>query len=570
MTHPSHWRAFEVSNLRTIATTIGLMASVACVMEDVELDDNEAFASAIPCTHYVSIATEAADLPGYGTSAFPWRTIHYAVNHVGPGAKVCERAGTYNENVDFGISGTASAPITLTRTGTGEVVVDGTIRTVGFGACPPTIGIYGRSHLRIASLTIVNQGNAGFPGPPYGECQASGMLVTGGGGQGSVYRDSEDIVIGSNVFRDIGPARTDQLGLPLGFGSYVPGASVHHIQIDNNLFRDNDTINEATGIRVGALAVVGDAHDFAITHNTFDDPDTGGVEAAGNQGNDLQPVGGVISDNQFLRSGSVGPYYNAGVYLQGTDYVLVERNFFDRTGIAVSVHTEPPYTTPGTPCPFVPKLAGHAVVRNNLMVNTVFQDFRAGANDNGQPCNYFSVDSVYVTNNTIYRPATGAYAAFFIPRNSGAGLIGDNKFLDNIIMTPGRAFEIYPFYGAPPISSIESDYNYIVSPRPDPFFWGTPMTWSEWSAARDLHSRFGTEFLPTIFVQPAPVARSDFALSATITPPHNGGAPRQPFQSPPTTPSWAYYGAYQPMAEYDLYQGSRDLSLRRDIGADER
>jgi hypothetical protein len=532
-----------------------VLALSGCALDE-DVGEVEAAAAAPPaCTHYVSKEKQSADLPGYGTSGFPWRTINYAVNHVGPGARICVKPALYNERVEPTISGTAAAPITVVRYGAGEAIIDGTITAVGFGACPPTIGIYGRSHLRFSGFTITNRGNAGYPGADPQPCQTSGMLIM----PSNTGQSSEDIIIANNVFRGIRTPLPSQIGLPLGFGSYQPGASVHHVQIEGNTFTDNDTIAEArrdgngnlAQIWVSAVGVVGDAHDWVVRRNVFDDADTGGVELAGNQGNNLQPAYGVVSDNVFIQSGNDATFGGAGVYNQGGHHILVERNFFDRTGYAVSVHTEPTRGATGNCLPLLP--AGHTLVRDNIMVNTRWHDFRTGANDNQTSCNYGNVDSVYVTNNTIYRSSSTTDPSILIVKNATAGLVGENRFLNNIIMTTGLVFDIQS------TAPMKSDFNYLATPVVDPFrVNGVRRSWTFWRAAQDAHSPSDTYWRSDLFVAAWPWARAHFRLSSASTPVREAGIS--------VAPSW-YFGVYAP-AELDHF-GEARTSGARDIGADE-
>lgn len=537
-----------------------------------------------PCTHYVSVSSpSAADDLAHGSAALPFRHINYAVNVVPAGSKVCATAGTYAERVDFH----GSDSITLTKVGAGEVVLDGTNHDP-YG-CNPAISIYGKDRITVSGLTIVHHGNPDFgkktPGTDLSQCFAHGVLI-----MPSATHDVSNITIANCVIRDVIPVRDDQLGVPLGVGSYTPGLSAHDILITQNTFTNNDTHNQVKGIWVGAVSVVGDTRNFTITRNTFDDPDTGGVESGGNQnGNSLVPKGGLVADNVFKRSGSQWPY-GAGVYLQAARDVVVERNFFDGAGIGVSVHTEPPWTKPLAACPFNPVLAGNVTVRNNVMSRTVFQDFRTGANlaqvcADGttdlsaptcvpieKPCNYASVENVYFTNNTIFRPLTAPapYAAILVVRNSTATLTGDNKIADNIVITPGAALQL----AAEPETELRSDFNFVVTKRvnannePLPYIVGaTDATIAQWQATgRDTNSRFDTSFSPTLFAVAVPAARQEFALSAdTTTPAHDLGEPAVPGQPPPTTPPWLPI----PDVEDDHFGGPRDLGPRRDAGADE-
>src|SRR5689334_21541756 len=75
-------------------------------------------------TYYV--ATTGSD-SGAGTLAAPFATIQKAIDTVAAGGTIAVRGGTYalTANLQITKSGTAAAPITLTRYGTEKVVIDG-------------------------------------------------------------------------------------------------------------------------------------------------------------------------------------------------------------------------------------------------------------------------------------------------------------------------------------------------------------------------------------------------------------------------------------------------------------
>lgn len=555
-----------------------LLILAGCVDDDLTLDVDTAEIAV--CTHYV--ATTGNDA-GPGTQAAPWRTIQRAVgtgSPVGPGAMVCVAPGTYRENVVFGVSGVAGAPITLMgqsgiAPGPGPVI-DGTRTEESYGECPPALTIHQSSFIRVTNLNITHRG---VPGYTADYCTSTGIRI------GSGPTNVSDITIDHVKVSGIRTAYGNALGVPIGVASYRSDVLVSRVQITDSTFTDNDTIAESihfgsgagsVALQISAVNIAGNARDWLVARNVFDDPDTGGVELGGNQGNSLQPVGGVISDNRFLQSGRYGESptaaFPSAVYNQGGRGILIERNFFDRPGHAINIKTEPMVIQQNPPVCGTVSPAAHTWIRNNIIVGSRGGDLLTGANDNGTAfCNYGNVDGVYVTNNTIVRDNAGA-AAFDITRNATAGLIGDNKFADNVVITPGSLFRIV---GNPPLAS---NYNYLVSPLATPFDWNGPKTWASWQGFHDQASQLGAAVAPGVFVVNPPTQRTDFALSGTVTPPHNNGAPYVPlFGSRPTTPGWASagFGAYTPVTELDHFGGAREQGgkvtvIRRDIGADER
>jgi hypothetical protein len=474
---------------------------------------------------------------------------------VDPGSVVCLAPGTYFENVLVTRSGTSTMPITLRRDPAlaGEAILDGTVQSLGVPQCWPAIWLYGVSYVRMVGLTITSRGNPGFPGPNFGACSSAGVYVTPDyNASGS---QSEGIELVSNVIRDVSTARTDQLGIALSVSSYTPGRAVHHIRIVGNTFRANDTINEATGIGVGALAIAGDVHDFEISGNTFDDNDTGGVESSGNQGNNLAPNHGVIADNRFLGSGYVLGSY--GVYVQAGHHILIERNLFEGTGNGVGVLTEPACGVSD------PVLAGFTLIRDNLFVESRDRDVLIGAFAGSNVCppsGYRAVESVHVTNNTMFRTRSLGLASIYAPANGGVGLIGDNRIASNLILTDGRIADVMEGGGGPP----RFEDNYYVSPRALPFAWNlVDESWDSWRADNDARTTLRTSVaFGSLFTGPVPSGMGFRLRSTAPTPPRDSASLEV------SPPSWASFGAYSPAQERDLYGGVRDRK-RRDIGADE-
>jgi hypothetical protein len=520
----------------------------ACALELEAPDESTATAAIATCTHYV--ATTGSNVTGDATRVRPWQTLQYAVDHVSAGSTVCAAVGVYNENVFFTRSGEPGLPITLTIDPasidpgtTGEVIVDGTIRRPGYGSCPPAIWILGQSHITISRLTVINHGNPGFPGVPSGGVVSFRPCLDGGiwvGTQGSA--NAEGIVIENNVVREINPARADQIGVPIGISSFIPGLSAHHVQVRNNLLYGSDTASDL--IMTGHVGIAGDVHDFEVRGNIFDDADSAGIDTGGNlSGTNLHPARGVIADNQFLGSGRLIGGYGVGVT------------------------TEPPCDVTS------PTIGGTALIRNNLFIDSTYSDLVAGAFFGSNVCpgapgpEYLQVSDVYFTNNTIFRPASSpAIASIYAPHNGDYTLGGESRFINNIIITAGIVFDIAQ--PALPAFPLIIDHNYIASPLGKPFVWNaTALTWPVWRAQHDPHSTFLTSTTTSIFAGPGP-ARSHFHLAGTAgAPPKNAGMPAI-HGIPATTPSWANLGDFAPKAELDHYGGVRDNG-RRDLGADE-
>ncbi|MGI9286894.1 MAG: hypothetical protein ACR2P1_16020, partial [Pseudomonadales bacterium] len=72
-------------------------------------------------TYYVSVR---GDDGNPGSLAQPWQTVNYALTRLRPGDTLYLRGGTYYEQVEVGVSGTASQPITIAGYAGEQTVID--------------------------------------------------------------------------------------------------------------------------------------------------------------------------------------------------------------------------------------------------------------------------------------------------------------------------------------------------------------------------------------------------------------------------------------------------------------
>ena len=396
------------------------------------------------CTHHVAVDGDDA---GPGSRARPWRHVDFAVDQVGPGDVVCVSGGTYRELVTFDRAGRAGGEwITLAAdpAASGPVILDGTIDGTTIPnrcVCPATIQIEGRSHVRVSGIVVENRGNARYHecrGALRQQCSAKGIGVQTVA-EGSVVTD---IVIDRCTLRDIAPAYPEALGIPLSVGAQALGSVVSELQVHGNRFRDSDTAGPV--IETGMIGMTGSVRDFAITGNVFDDASSLGIDLGGNQLGHDYPLRGVISDNQFLTR---GPSANYAVQIQGGQQMLVERNYFQHVGRGVAVTTEPP-------CDVDPHvLAKHVWIRNNVFSGTQQQDLVTGAFDNagasdcpGAPFpRYLGTESVWFTNNTVYRPTASGdptVASISVVGYGDVGLGGDSRIMNNVFVSGDRVFDL--------------------------------------------------------------------------------------------------------------------------------
>jgi hypothetical protein len=93
-----------------------------------------------------------------GTEALPWGTVHYGVNHVGPGDTVLIRGGTYHEHVVMQHSGAPGSPITVANYPGEQPVID----CNGLGSFGGVFEVYYTDHVRASGLRVMNCNGSGI------------------------------------------------------------------------------------------------------------------------------------------------------------------------------------------------------------------------------------------------------------------------------------------------------------------------------------------------------------------------------------------------------------------------
>jgi len=481
------------------------------------------------CTHYV--ATTGSDASSGTSIASAWRTIQHALSTAtAPGTTICVEPGTYEEpyQLSFMASGSATGGyITLMKdpASEGTVTIDG---TQGHSAgCNPAIRIENRSYVAVSGLHIINHGNSNYPG--------CGLCVVG-----VSVNDSHHVTLSSNVFSEINPTAECQFGIPVLVYAWEADSGTHDISIVANAFLDSDSNSEE--VWAGLLAIAGNVHDFEVRDNVFDDADSVAIDTAGNQGGlNLHPERGVFSNNVFEQSGSAdlnpvapGIQGTYALYLQATDQMLVERNYFHACGYGVGVATEP---AGGVADPWI---SSHTWIRDNLFVDTVLTDVAAGV---PLGSSYLGVNDVYVTNNTIYRPAsTSPSYALFVPSNGTSYLGGNSAFLNNIVFSNAGIL----YYSPPPGMGIRFDFNLYGTSSAYPVFYnGQSITLGEFRITTGSETSSDEVALGASPFGGPTSSRSGFRLSSF----DNAGTLDH-------EPAWADFGPYAP-PELDHYGGPR-------------
>jgi len=330
------------------------------------------------------VSTTGNDVNNGISLSTPWRTIQKAMNSATPGSTVNIVAGTYNERLALGVSGTAGNYITFqpngftvpasgcggytgTPCGGDQVILDYTpLGTITDGI--PFLEINGKSYVRIQGLTFQNfttretnfllnwgvriEGAANYieikyskflhnkeTGPWNGCCALAHFRVQGPASNIWIYGNE----IG-DIVSNYGEALT------------ADGSSQSNFTAENNWLHDTDALG---------IDVHGGANNYTI------------------RGNKLEYI-------SIRRDGTVW-YGNAAsaIYNDGANTGVMERNFIDHAGVGLQAMSEP-----GQP-------ATHDVtMRNNVVRNCNQHGIVIGtwySNTDGS-----SVYNINVYNNTFY------------------------------------------------------------------------------------------------------------------------------------------------------------------------
>jgi hypothetical protein len=511
----------------------------------------------VTCTKYV--ATDGSDAsPNDGSSAHPWKHIQYALNTAtAPGTTICLKPGTYDEQFGINYSGSESGGyITLTKdpSVSGEVTIDGTS-----GSYSAVITVNAESYIDISNLNIVNRGSTGCS-----TCYVVGIWL---GDFGGTYATPHHHVrIHDNTISEIEPTSETQISLPLFLFSWNTSASIHDISIANNEFLESDTnwTVEGGGITTGLIHIAGNVTDFEIRDNHFRDSDSNGIDTGGNQvGLNLHPKRGVFRGNFFDGVGSADAIpqtenidYAAAIYLQATERMLVEQNYFEGCGYGVDVATE------GASGVTSPHEANETWIRDNVFLDTVAVDFEVAI-----PSGYLPVHSTAFTNNTIYRMSSGSSTYSIYVSGAGSAYLGSSgsAITNNIVFTNGRALWVIE---DPSDDPLLVDTNYWGATATNPYHWGSSSSSTDgsYSAYRTAtgHDAESDSVSPSssIFVGPVTAIQGFHLASSASSALRDGGEA--------VSLSWAStFGPYTPTEELDACGGPRVYNEVIGRGADE-
>jgi Right handed beta helix region len=216
-----------------------------------------------------------------GSSAHPYKTIQYALDHATPGTAVMVKAGTYAENVEFHHSGTADKPIWLiSADGVGKAHIK-----PGKSTTTATIEAFGEDYIVISGFDVSG-----------GDRNTNGIAVTQGGTDFSNL--THHVVIKNNIVHD---AVKDGIKVAQGDYVYVVNNRVHHVgdqgidfvAVNNSVIARNE-VTYVTG-KAPALFAKGGSTNVLIADNYV-----------AHVANDGIAVGGWTEGTKNMRPGYTG------------------------------------------------------------------------------------------------------------------------------------------------------------------------------------------------------------------------------------------------------------------------
>ncbi|HMD68873.1 MAG TPA: right-handed parallel beta-helix repeat-containing protein [Chitinivibrionales bacterium] len=296
-----------------------------------------------------------------------YTTIQAAVNAANAGDTVLVQAGTYNEAVAFGISGSASGSITLK--GEAGAIVDGT------GKGELGISIASRNYIKVIGMEVRNFSGTNTP---------IGISVEG---------SSSNLEIRNNKVHNIENDNGNAHGIAFYGTSATP---ISAVIVDSN---------EVDSCKLGqseSMVLNGNVTDFTVTNNAVHDNDNIGIDFIGFEGNGPagqdQARSGVCAGNRVYNiSSATNPTYGGdrsadGIYVDGGMDIVIERNIVDNCDIGIEVASE-----------HGGKTTSGITVRSNF----VSRSYQGNIMSGGYAASKGNADSIVIVNNTLYHGQDG-------------------------------------------------------------------------------------------------------------------------------------------------------------------
>lgn len=267
-----------------------------------------------------------------GTESQPWKTIQKAGDTLTPGDTVYVKAGQYNEKVTVNVSGTASGGyITISNYESDKVIIDGT-------GVPGDNIIYieDKDYIKIIGFEICNNTEVS---------DGSGIRIEGSG---------EKIELKNNKIYEI--RGNNAMGITV-YGTNA-SKSISDLIIDGNEIYNCDPAHSE------ALTLNGNVEHFEVTNNIVHDVNNigidfiGGEETCPDKEKDAARSGVCRGNLVYRANSSYGGGYAAGIYVDGGNTIVLERNIVYDCDMGIEIG-----------CEIKGKVTYDIVVRNNFVFN---------------------------------------------------------------------------------------------------------------------------------------------------------------------------------------------------------
>jgi hypothetical protein len=419
-----------------------------------------------------------------GTAEKPWRHIQKAARRAKPGSTVFVKEGVYKETITVSVSGNKRAGFITFQPIPGHlVVIDGSgEETQQDRSSNSIIYMSNKKYVRIQGFEI---------------CHAR---VNDGSGI-RMYGSAEHIQILDNIIHDI--KGTSAMGITV-YGTGSRG-------IRDLVIRGNE-VYDCEPAPSEAVTLNGNVKDFEMTGNTVHHVNNIGIDMIGGERwlSTYVVRDGLCSGNTVYNArSSYGDGYAAGIYVDGGNTIVIERNRVFECDMGIEVGAENNGVT-----------VANVILRNNL----VYHNDKAGIALGAFSLTGGRVTGCTVLNNTVYQNnRVKAEGEIWLQHVSNSGIY------NNIVSTRSDASRrVVLVSSIDPLreSSIRLDYNvyYVDNDNmPADIFLSGRDTFpgiSEYKqeTGQDTHSLFSN---PEFLTLPGSIT-DGFMLSAG-SPAHNAG-----------------------------------------------
>jgi len=449
-----------------------------------------------------------------GTMASPWRTIQKAVTTVVPGCIVNIMEGTYYEEVNVKVSGTSDKYIIIKNYNNQEVIISGN------NSAKQLMSLNGVSYLKIKGLI-------------FADCLGSysvGLKISN-----TSDESSHHIEVESNTFRNL-YADASTTYPPNVYAGAITVAGYHSSKAIHDIIIKNNTIKDCRTGWTEAIGITGNVDGFVVTKNIVTNTGNIGINASGHWGissdpNTDYPRNGIISENRisYCKSSIEG---GAGIYLDGSSNILVEKNISHNNVYGITVG-----------CEVVNSSASNNIIRNNVCChNEGFGIGLMGWSPQGR-----LIKDCQIINNTTFGNATLAGKEYLgeIAMVSSLNAIVKN----NIFYSTNSNSNI--LYIDDKYDNLNMTFNNYYCSSPNFNFFIKGISYSDFDQYKDaIGNDLTSEFSDPLFSN---IQSFDFQLKPA-SPCIDTGDP-----------------AYTPLAEeFDLKNNNRKIGTRIDKGAYEK